>query len=192
MPTWSFHIVINESLTREQAAAFDHWDMFGIGAVGCIFWSGDPELRPIRSDPELLQLPCDIEAPTLLDAVAQVARELPAIPGLRAVGVVHQDMVVLKEAAQRCDRSEESLERLARERRGAGGFPEPVSDPGPEFPPFYSWREIAGFLRSIGDTVPEQVPELVVADLALRLAEAVRETDVPPGSLRALGLRDDD
>ncbi|MCS0638671.1 hypothetical protein NX801_24050 [Streptomyces sp. LP05-1] len=189
MPTWSFHLVVNQPLTREQSDAFDHCDAFADGSVGYVLGPENPELFPVCSDPEeLRKLPCDVEAPSLLDAVARVARDIRLIPGLRAVGVRHEDEVVLSRMAQRCERGLDDLERLAKE----PGFPAPVFDLSEDGGSvFYSWREVAAYLRSLGDVVPERVPELVVADLALRLAEAVEGVDVPPGSLRALGLRVD-
>ncbi|MET4921304.1 hypothetical protein P3L51_02810 [Streptomyces sp. PSRA5] len=52
----------------------------------------------------------------------------------------------------------------------------------------YSWRKIAEFLRSIGDTVPETPRELAVAAQVLRLAHELESLEVKPGTLRALGL----
>ncbi|MFI6695221.1 hypothetical protein ACIBLA_26415 [Streptomyces sp. NPDC050433] len=46
----------------------------------------------------------------------------------------------------------------------------------------------AEFLRSLGDTVPETPRELGVADQVLRLAHELESLEVPPGTLRALGL----
>ncbi|MFJ9416689.1 hypothetical protein ACIRPT_21205 [Streptomyces sp. NPDC101227] len=187
MSEWSFTLRINQPLTPEQADVFDHCDAFADGSVSYILAPDDPHQYRHHPDPsKLRELSCDVEAPTLLDAIAQVARNLQLIPGLRAVGVRHDDTVTLDEAAQRCDRSRQSLVQLSRDQRGPAGFPEPES--GAEGTEFYSWREIAKFLRSIGDTVPEPSRDLVIADQVLRLAHELEGVDVDPGTLRALGL----
>ncbi|MCS0638673.1 hypothetical protein NX801_24060 [Streptomyces sp. LP05-1] len=189
MVEWSFTLVVNQPLTREQADFFDTCDVFADGAISYRLGPENPELHPVRSDPEELRgLWCGTDAPSLLDAVARLARDVRLVPGLRAVGVRHEDDVVLSDAAQRCERGLDDLERLAKE----PGFPASVFDLSEDGGSvFYSWREVAAYLRSLGDVVPERVPELVVADLALRLVEALEGVDVPPGSLRALGLRVD-
>ncbi|WP_411121413.1 hypothetical protein [Streptomyces sp. x-19] len=121
-----------------------------------------------------------------MDAIAQVARNIRLVPGLHAVGVRHDDMVTLGEAAQRCGRSRQSLVQLSRGQRGSGGFPEPEVET--EGTAFYSWRRIAGFLRGLGDDIPSVSHDLVVADHALRLADDLEGLDVAPGTLRSLGL----
>ncbi|MFI0220290.1 hypothetical protein [Streptomyces lydicus] len=187
MSEWSFKLRLNQPLTPEQADAFDHCDAFADGAVSYTLGPQDAHQYPQHPGPaKLNELSCDIEAPTLLDAVAQVARSIRLVPGLRAVGVHHEDLVTLGEAAQRCGRSGQSLEQLSREQRGPGGFPGPES--GPEGTAFYSWRKIAEFLRSIGDTVPDTPHDLVIANQALCLADELEGCDVSPGTLAALGL----
>ena len=185
MPEWSFTLLVNQPLTPEQADAFDHCDAFADGSVSYMLGPAKPEQYPVRCDPsDLTELWCDVEAPTLLDAIAQTARNIRLIPGLRAVGALHKDKVTLGEAAQRCDRSYESLVRLSRDDEL---FPEPLN-PDTDGTVFYSWLHIADYLRRLGDDVPHASRELVIADRALRLVEDLRGMDVPPGSLRALGL----
>ncbi|QHC20535.1 hypothetical protein [Streptomyces sp. GS7] len=188
MPEWSFTLRLNQALTPEQADAFDHCDVFADGSVSYVLGPAAPEQYPLHHPDasELKELSCDVEAPTLLDAVAQVARDIRLIPGLRAVGVRHDDLVTLGEAAQRCARSRQSLVQLSRGQRGPGGFPEPEA--GTEGTAFYSWRKIAEFLRGIGDGIPPVSHDLIVADHALRLADDLEGTDIPPGTLRSLGL----
>ncbi|MFF9003306.1 hypothetical protein ACF1GW_37330 [Streptomyces achromogenes] len=108
-----------------------------------------------------------------------MARDIRLVPGLRAVGVRYDDTVTLAEAAQRCGRE---LSEPARRH----GFPAPeASSGGTEF---YSWREIAAWLTRAGHDVPEEPRDLLIADCALRLADALEGTDVPPGTLCSLGL----
>ncbi|PJN35490.1 hypothetical protein CG747_38295 [Streptomyces sp. CB02959] len=187
MSEWSFTLLINQPLTPEQADAFDHCDAFADGSVSYTLGPDNPEAYPHSPSAETLrQLSCDTEAPTLLDAVAQVARDVRLIPGLRAVGVRYDDMVTLEEAAQRCGRSHHELVELAKNRRGTGGFPQPES--GGEGTEFYSWRKISAYLTHAGDALAAAPRDLVVADRALRLAEALEGADVSPGTLQSLGL----
>ncbi|WP_405819990.1 hypothetical protein OG705_11060 [Streptomyces sp. NBC_00838] len=187
MSDWSFVLRLNQPLTPDQADAFDHCDAFADGSVSYTLGPEDPHRYAHRPDPaELSELICDVEAPSLLDAIAQVARDIRLIPGLRATGVRYDDTVTLAEAAQRSGRSLQSLAGLSRGQHVPIGFPDPASDT--EGTVFYSWREIADFLRSIGDTVPETPRELAVADQVLRLAHELESLEVTPGTLRALGL----
>ncbi|MEW2622031.1 hypothetical protein [Streptomyces sp. NPDC048106] len=181
MPEWSFTLLVNQPLTAEQADVFDHCDAFADGSVSYTLGPGNPEDHACVPRPGVLrELSCDIDAPTLLDAVAQAARDVRLVPGLRAVGVRYDDLVTLEEAAQRCGRE------LSRMREEFAGFPDP--EPGAGGTEFYSWREIAEWLARAGVDVPEAPPGLLVADRALRLADALEGVDVPPGTLRSLGL----
>ncbi|TXJ84255.1 hypothetical protein E2C11_06620 [Streptomyces lavendulae] len=51
-----------------------------------------------------------------------------------------------------------------------------------------SVRGITEWLARVGDDVPETPCDLLVADRALRLADALEGADVAPGTLRSLGL----
>ena len=181
MPEWSFTLLVNQPLTAEQADAFDHCDAFADGAVSYTLGPENPgDHARVPDSSALEELSCDIDAPTLLDAVAQVARDVRLIPGLRAVGVRYDDLVTLEEAAQRCGRE------LSRWREEFAGFPRP--EPGTGGTEFYSWRKIAEWLARTGDAVPETPSDLLIADRALRLADVLEGADVPPGTRRALGL----
>ncbi|MCK7621669.1 hypothetical protein MUU72_00735 [Streptomyces sp. RS10V-4] len=187
MSEWSFTLLVNQPLTSGQADAFDHCDAFADGSVSYTLAPGEPGAYARVPDPEALrELSCDIEAPTLLDAIAQAAQKIRLIPGLRAVGARYHDTVTLEEAAQRWGRGHHELIELAKNRRDPGGFPEPL--PGSAGTEFYSWRAIAAFLVDAGEAVPDAPRDLVIADRALRLADALEDADVSPGTLRALGL----
>ncbi|MEU2222338.1 hypothetical protein [Streptomyces sp. NPDC018347] len=135
MPEWSFTLLVNQPLNAEQADAFDHCDAFADGSVSYTLGPENPAEYARLPDPATLrELSCDVEAPTLLDAVAQVARDVRLIPGLRAVGVRHDDTDTVTSAE------------------------------------------------------PAQPRDLVIADRALRLADALDGADVPPGTLHSLGL----
>ncbi|MGW6310813.1 hypothetical protein [Streptomyces niveus] len=97
MSDWSFVLRLNQPLTPEQADAFDHCDAFADGSVSYTLGPEDPAPYAHHPNPAALsELSCDVEAPTLLDAVAQVARDIRLIPGLRAVGVRYDDTVTLR------------------------------------------------------------------------------------------------
>ncbi|MFE5668143.1 hypothetical protein ACFQ7W_29970 [Streptomyces niveus] len=115
MSDWSFVLRLNQSLTPEQADAFDHCDAFADGSVSYTLGPEDPDLYAHHPDPAALsELSCDVEAPTLLDAVAQVARDIRLVPGLRAVGVRHDDTVTVPETPRELAVADQVL-RLAHE-----------------------------------------------------------------------------
>ncbi|KAF0650250.1 MULTISPECIES: hypothetical protein [Streptomyces] len=188
MPEWSFVLRLNQPLTSEQADAFDHCEAFADGSVAYVLGPEDPDRRGHHraDDPARRELMCDVEAPTLLEAVARVARDVRLIPGLRAVGVRHDDVVTLGEAAQRCSRSRQSLVQLSRGQRGSGGFPEPEVETGGTA--FYSWAKIASYLRGIGDDIPPVSRDVVLADHILGVVDEVERADVPAPVLRSFGL----
>ncbi|WP_280724802.1 hypothetical protein [Kitasatospora sp. MAA4] len=166
-------------MTDADHDTFDHLDEFADGDVSTEdFADGRPT-----------ELICDpVEAPTLVEAVADVARRIRLIPGLRAVAARHDDMVTLGEAAQRSGRTRTSLDLLASGKRGPGGFPAPEwTTPGTSF---YSWAKITAFLVSLGDEVEETSLEIVLADSLLRVAHEVenRKVHVTVEVLADLGL----
>jgi len=111
----------------------------------------------------------DREAPSLLDAVVSVLQQLAAVADLHAVALVDDDAVTLQEAGQRLAgvRSAESLRQHAAGARGSGGFPRPVMEAGKVS--LYSWGAVLGYLRGLGDDVPQRSPERALIDRALRL-----------------------
>lgn len=188
MPEWSFVLRLNQPLTPEQADAFDRCEAFADGSVSYVLGPEEPSRHAHHraDDPALRELVCDVEAPTLLEAIAQVARDIRLVPGLRAVGVRHDDVVTLGEAAQRCARSRQSLVQLVRGQRGSGGFPAPeVETAGTAF---YSWSKIAAYLRGIGDGIAPVARDMVLADHILRVVDELEDADVPRPVLRSLGL----
>ncbi|MEU6534266.1 hypothetical protein [Streptomyces sp. NPDC047000] len=179
---WSFSVLLDQPLTREQADAFDRCDALADGAISYTLAPENPHAHPNSADSAMLrELACDIEAPTLLDAVAEAVQRIRLIDGLQPVGATLPGTVTLDEAAQRSGHSMQSLAQLSQDQR----FPEPVSGEGTVL---YSWDRVAAFLRDIGDPVPDVPQDLVIAEQALRLARALDGADVSPGTLRALGL----
>lgn len=179
MPQWSFTLVLNRDMTDEDADRFDTLDepLFADGSVSYTMGGPGPST-----------LLCDVEAPALLEAVAQVAVAIRRVPGLRAVAARHEDLVTLGEAAQRCGgaRSRQSLVQLAQGRRGPGGFPAPEGET--QGTTFYSWAKIAAYLIGLGSEIPEASPDLAIADHALRASYELDTAHVPPSVRRDLGL----
>ncbi|WP_367124656.1 hypothetical protein [Streptomyces phytohabitans] len=179
---WNFGVLLKQPVTHEQADAFDHCDALADGAISYTLAPDDPDAHPHAVDPVPLHtLNCDIDAPTLLDAVAEAVRRIRFVDGLRAVGVSLPATVTLDEAAQRSGLGVRALGALSREPR----FPDPVSVEGTVF---YDWDRVAAFLRDVGESVPDVPRDLAIAEHALRLADALDGAEVPPGLLRALGL----
>ncbi|MFD8262663.1 hypothetical protein ACFV19_27960 [Streptomyces griseoluteus] len=179
---WSFSVLLKQPLTPDQADAFDHCDALADGAISYTLAPEDPDAyRQFADSAVLRELTCDIGAPTLLDAVAQAVQRIRLIDGLQAVGVTLHGIVTLDEAAQRSGHDAQSLAQMSQ----GQAFPEPESGEGTVL---YSWDRIAAFLRDIGETVPDVPHDLVIAESALCLVNALEGADVSPGTLRALGL----
>ncbi|MCK8680159.1 hypothetical protein [Streptomyces lichenis] len=179
---WSFSIRLRQPLTPEQADAFDHCDALADGAISYTLGPENPADHPRFADSALLrELACDIEAPTLLDAVAQAVQRIRLVDGLQAVGVALPDTVTLDEAGQRSGLGASALTRLCQEE----GFPVPVSGEGTVL---YAWGQVLGFLREVGHPVPDPPQDLVIAEQVLRLVDALDGAGVSLGTLRALGL----
>ncbi|MEU6482755.1 hypothetical protein [Streptomyces sp. NPDC046887] len=179
---WSFSILLAKPLTSEQADAFDHCDALADGAISYTLPPEDPAAHPKSPDASLLrELACDIEAPTLLDAVAQAVQRIRLIGGLQAVGVALPETVTLDEAAQRSGLGAQSLAQSSQDRH----FPAPVSREGTVL---YAWDQVLAYLREVGHPVPDVPQDLAIAEQALRLVAALDGADISLGTLRALGL----
>ncbi|MDR1427669.1 MAG: hypothetical protein LBJ08_07930 [Bifidobacteriaceae bacterium] len=83
-------------------------------------------------------------ADTLAEAIVAVDQDL-ARAGLRMVGVQHEELVGLRDIADRTGRSYESVRLLANGGRGPGGFPAPVDTPGTWA--LYRWSQVAQWLQ---------------------------------------------
>ncbi|MDL2081978.1 hypothetical protein QNN03_36690 [Streptomyces sp. GXMU-J15] len=181
MPTeWTFTLALNRQLTQDEAGLIDTRDDLPLFADGSVSYT--------IGGPGVSELHCDVVAKTLLEAIALVAEEIRKISGLRAVRVIHDDIVTLEMAAQRAKRSRQSLVQLSKGQRGPGGFPQPEEKVGGTT--FYSWPRIAEFLRGLGDDIAPVPRDLVIADRALRLVDEVESAGqtVPMTVWRAFGL----
>lgn len=179
MREWNFTLLLNRAMIEADDNLFAHLQEFADGDVG---YSTPADGRPT-------ELQCDVEAATLLEAIADVCRRIRLIPELRAVGAKHDDVVTLGDAAQRCTRTRENLAQLAAGKRGPGGFPTPEWEtPGTRF---YSWAKIAAFLRDVmGDDIDGANRQIVWADQLLRISWEMEQSGVQVSAdvLNAYGL----
>jgi hypothetical protein len=104
-------------------------------------------------------------APSLMDAIVSVIRDLDFI-GAVTVGVRDDDdLVTLPVVAERIGRPPDAAAAWLTD---PAGFPRPVFTGGGE--PLYRWSAIAPWLRSrLGVELPSPEPTLTAVNLALRL-----------------------
>lgn len=69
----------------------------------------------------------DREADSFVEAVVTAISAISSVPGLRVLRLEPDDLVTAADIAQRLGRTRESVRLLISGRRGAGGFPAPVS-----------------------------------------------------------------
>jgi len=107
----------------------------------------------------------DVEADDFATALVTVVRQVEAL-GLAVVGLHTDDLVSVKEIAQRTGRSYEGVRLLATGRRGPGGFPAPISR---EPWGLYSWTVVAlWFTENFARQRLEFDRQAAVADHLLR------------------------
>lgn len=124
----------------------------------------------------------DREAPTPLEAVWSAACQVStAGENLHAERVVWDELVSLREIAQRTERTYESVRLLAEGRRGPGGFPEPEVDT--QTGRVWAWSTIAEWFEKhdlLGRPAgidAALVHDLRVADLLVRIAAVTAAAD---------------
>jgi hypothetical protein len=103
-------------------------------------------------------------------AIVSALRDVESV-GLRVASVESDDLVAVKEIAERTGRSAESVRLLAHGERGPGGFPAPMSAGGWTL---YSWAQVARwFSESVGVTF-EYDRIVAAADLLVRARAMLR------------------
>lgn len=120
----------------------------------------------------------DREAPSLAQAITSAARDIDKVPGLRAVGVACDNMVTLRDIADRIGRTREAVRLWASGERGPGGFPAPelITTGGEKV---WDWEQVAYWLRWHRDVI-DQTPGmaalhvLATADRVLAARAALR------------------
>lgn len=106
------------------------------------------------------------EAPSLAHAIASAALDIEKVPGLRAVGVQCDNIVTLRDIAERAGVSREAVRLWSTGRRGPGGFPKPdfVTTGGEQI---WDWEQVAEWLQN-------QRPAIKYPKSAIELMEALR------------------
>lgn len=99
--------------------------------------------------------------------------------GLRVAAVESEDLVSVKEIAERVGRSAESVRLLAHGERGPGGFPPPMSTAGWTL---YSWAQVARWFAEHYQLDTEYDRILAAADLLVR-ARAILRGDAEAAEL---------
>jgi len=107
------------------------------------------------------------KAPNLVTALVQALKQCEQA-GVEIAGVADEDLVTLRDIAERTDQSYESVRRLAKGLRGPGGFPQPLTQGACAY---YSWANVAEWFDENYDTdlADGMQPEAMnVANLILR------------------------
>lgn len=107
-----------------------------------------------------------IEGDGLTTAIALAVVAVESV-GLAVTGIQSDDLVTLKDIAERLDRSYESVRLWATGKRGPGNFPAAISG---EPWALYSWAEVSAWLAEHQDRKAASAydRELAAADYALR------------------------
>jgi hypothetical protein len=87
------------------------------------------------------------EAPSLAEAIASAVRDIETVPGLRATGVLCDNMVTAADIASRAGVSREAVRLWATGQRGRGGFPKPtlITTGGEKV---WDWPQVARWLAN--------------------------------------------
>lgn len=85
------------------------------------------------------------EAPGLAEALVSAVRDIEKVPGLRAIGVVCQNMVSMAMIAERAGVTREAVRLWAAGLRGDGNFPPPVLITGGG-EKMWDWEQVARWL----------------------------------------------
>lgn len=171
--TWSFALQLNRAVGEDD---FD-----------ALFEAGLDDAAP---EGDLLH--CDRESSSLLEAAWSAARDVAKVPGLRAVRVVWDDAVTLRDIAQRLGRTYESVRLLADGQRGPGGFPAPWVDTSAGR--VWSWREVRAWLAAHYPDLAAGLDsaadvQLRAADALIQLAATYAEAEQPDRERIAAALR---
>ncbi|MDT0309493.1 hypothetical protein RM780_21390 [Streptomyces sp. DSM 44917] len=173
MTDWEFTLVLNRQLTDDDAEVLAVTDdpLFADGSVSYTVGGDEP-----------CRCACNVEAPTVLEAVARASASVRGVlPGLYPVRVENGAAVTLAEAAERAHRTPQELSDLA---ESGGGLPEPLWVT--EGAATYSWPGIVAVLRAAGVEVANAPRGLRAADLLVRAAAEATALGVPASVLELL------
>ena len=157
MKTYEVALVIDREPTDEELEALPSESLDTAGLIGFETQAGAVLAYVVR------------DAVSLVDAIVQAIHEVESLGrlGLQVVGVHCEDLVSLRDIAQRIGRTYESVRLLAAGKRGPGGFPAPVSTGQWAL---YSWAEVSAWFAMHYGTAPAGVYErtLAAADHLIR------------------------
>jgi len=111
MTTYEFTLRLNREVTDTEVEA--------LYEAGC-------DDAAVETGPLGARIDFDREAPSLAEAIASAVRDIEKVPGLRAIGVVCDNMVTLRDIAERSGVDREAVRLWATGQRGPGGFPPPT------------------------------------------------------------------
>lgn len=164
MTLHQFTIVVSTVPTDEQVdAIFERFDGYGVET---------------SAREGIGYITVDRRTDSLAKAVMTAVQDVESV-GLQPIGIEDDDWVTLGEIADRIGRSREAVRLWATGKQGPGGFPPPIN-PGRKTL-FYSWAEVAPWLRQMGLNIPEVEPVLALANHYLRtrsLEQRVNQPDV--------------
>ena len=131
----------------------------------------------------------DREAPTFSIAVVSALDAIQsALPSVRLLRVLPDDLVTVAAIATRTGRSDESVRLLCQGRRGPGGFP-PAAGWINEKTQVWRWTDVARWFRDALDEPPagaEYAAFLAALNDALDLAARADDLRARPGELAAV------
>ncbi|MDN5853766.1 MAG: hypothetical protein L0K86_13160 [Actinomycetia bacterium] len=116
--------------------------------IDALFDAGCDDATPVREDGRTM-LQFDRESESLVGALVSALYDVERA-GLKVASVRSDDLVSLREIANRAGRSYESVRLLANGSRGSGGFPPPLSA---DNWVVYSWSQVGPwFARHLPET----------------------------------------
>lgn len=131
MTSYDFTLKVNREITDAEIEA--------LYEAGC-------DDAGIETGPRGTLIQFDREAPKLAQAITSAALDIEKVPGLRAIGVLCDNMVTLLDIARRSGRTREAVRLWASGERGPGGFPAPqlITTGGEKV---WDWEQVDQWLR---------------------------------------------
>jgi hypothetical protein len=108
------------------------------------------------------------KAPNLVNALVQALKQCEQA-GVEIAGVVDEDLVTLRDIAERTDQTYESVRRLAKGLRGPGGFPPPLTQGACAY---YSWVNVSEWFDENYDTDLADETQAEAMNVANRILRA--------------------
>jgi predicted DNA-binding transcriptional regulator AlpA len=102
------------------------------------------------------------EAPSIGEAVRSAIDQIESVPGLRVLRAEPDDLVTMREIAERLGRSRESVRLLIKGDRGPGGFPPPVSHLKARSR-LWRWSEVAAWAENVSPPVDLHAAAIIAA-----------------------------